>query len=937
VKPDRFARVKELVLKVADLPEPERRAALDDACKGDPELRREVEAILVHENETSDALKTHAVLERELGGPRPSARLIGQTIGHYAILELLGEGGMGEVYKAEDTRLKRPVALKFVRRDLFASDRLKARFIEEARAAAALDHPNICTVHAIEEWEGQLFLVMAYVDGKTLKERVARGPIDMGEALAIAIQAASGLAAAHAHGIVHRDIKSANIMLFSDGRAQIVDFGLARSSRRAEITETGAVVGTVGYMSPEQAQGKPLGQTTDIWSLAVVLYEMIAGRMPFRGGDERATIRSIINDEPERLCALRPDTPPELERIVCKAIAKDPDDRYASAAAFLDDLRALQRQIDLSSGAETIPIRLQIPRWQRRALIFAGAIVVVVSALFVREVVRRGETPAIPRGQSLQVTSSDAWDGEPAISPDGGRIAYASDESGISQINVIDVHGGNPLPLTSDSIPSYDPAWMPDGNSIVFVSDRNGSPGIWKTSQFGGGATLLLRGGLDPAISPDGTRIAFARPDSSGYLRICVASLDNLGATWVLTGEQDGLWDQRNPAWSPDGGLICYSAWQDLWLVFPIGGPARRLTKDGEADMHPSWSPEGRYVYFASTREGTQALWRVSASGGLPQRLTFGTGPEVHPSISRDGAKLAYSTERAGRELYLLDRGTRQEVRVPNVRNAFMASISPDGTRLAFAAQRWGDNYDLWLQSLKDGRPVGPPQRLLDQTGTVSNPTFSPDGRWIAYYLILHGERHVWVVSASGGEPIQFTNGKGAETNPAWSPDGKHLVFTVDMHGDSHIWVAPVSDGLRTGAPIEVPTGDEILALVPCWAPDGETIAFCGHRKDESDIWLVPADGSGPPRRVTYNASAQRVRWDPLTGDLLVSGYWGARHSFLYRVARDGGGSVRFEPEVNFGTLLGLFDLSSDGRLLVYSSQEDKGDVWVLEGAKGSY
>ena len=295
--------------------------------------------------------------------------MLGQTISHYRITEKLGEGGMGVVYKAEDTKLERTVALKFLAAHLVSDEEIRKRFEREAKAAAALNHPNICTVFEIDEVEGRIFLAMALVEGSSVKDKISERPLKLDEALDIARQTAQGLQAAHAKGVVHRDIKPANLMIDLQGRVKIMDFGLAQLSDRTRLTQTAVVVGTPAYMSPEQAQRQPTDRRTDLWSLGVVLYEMVTGRLPFGGEREQAVLYAISNEEPEPVTALRAGLPMELEWILGKCLAKNPAGRYQHADDLIVDLKNLQEKLKsgrsailrTSAAATTVGARHAVP------------------------------------------------------------------------------------------------------------------------------------------------------------------------------------------------------------------------------------------------------------------------------------------------------------------------------------------------------------------------------------------------------------------------------------------------------------------------------------------------------------------------------------------------------------------------------------------------
>lgn len=490
--------------------------------------------------------------------------MIGEMVSRYRILEKIGEGGMSVVYRAEDTKLKRTVALKFLAPRALGSKDEKTRFLYEAQAAASLDHSNICTIHEIDETDDTTFIAMAYVEGLNLRDRIEAGRLDLEEAVGIAVQIAEGLQAAHEKDIIHRDIKSANIMVTPSNEAKIMDFGLAKLPGRTRVTTTGTTMGTVAYMSPEQARGDALDHRTDIWSMGVVLYEMVSGRLPFTGDYEQAVVYCILNESAPPLSTVCPGVPEELDGIVNRLLAKRAEERYQNVKELLADLRKLKRQIEIQRYSTSRAWEFR--RGGKRGLrtisptIAAVGVVAIAVALIAVWLLNKGwGGRPVPQGQPLQVTSGDAWQGQPTISPDGGRIPYVSDESGNSEIYVIDVRGGTPLQLTHNPSQDYSPSWFPDGSSLAFVSDRGGEASLWKIGQLGGSATLLVQNASYPAVSPDGKRIAFSRAAPGGESRIGVASLADPTDARILTGDDDGLWTHRFPAWSPDGKQICYS------------------------------------------------------------------------------------------------------------------------------------------------------------------------------------------------------------------------------------------------------------------------------------------------------------------------------------------------------------------------------------------
>ena len=356
MNPERWQRIKEVAFAAMELQEGQRSQFLDKECGSDSELRRAAEALVDEDQRNGGTIErgiasvAAGVQQRHTADDRDA--MLDRTISHYKITEKLGEGGMGIVYKAEDTKLERPVALKFLAAHAIEDPEHKARFVREAKAAARLDHPNICSVYEIDEAEGQTFLAMAYLEGQTVKDKIAERPLKLDEALDIAVQTAQGLQAAHEKDIVHRDIKSANLMVTPQDQVKIMDFGLAQLADRSRLTETTTILGTPSYMSPEQAVGDKTDRRTDLWSLGVVLYEMVTGRLPFKGERQEAILYGITNEEPEPVTAQRVGLPLEIEWIIGKALAKHRDERYQHAEDLLVDLRGLQKKLE--SGKSTI-------------------------------------------------------------------------------------------------------------------------------------------------------------------------------------------------------------------------------------------------------------------------------------------------------------------------------------------------------------------------------------------------------------------------------------------------------------------------------------------------------------------------------------------------------------------------------------------------------
>ena len=494
--------------------------------------------------------------------------MIGQTIGHYRIESKLGDGGMGVVYRAVDTHLNRPVAIKVLRPDTVADAEQRRRFVQEARAASALNHPNIITIYDINQSDGVDFIAMEYVSGQALDLVIERGPLGLTEALRHAIQIADALGKAHGAGIIHRDLKPGNIMVTPEGSVKLLDFGLAKlietGSNEVEtvtlhaspLTEKGTVLGTVAYMSPEQAQGKPIDLRSDIFSFGAVLYEMVTGRRAFSGDTKLATLTAILHDEPKPITELAKAAPPEIDRIVHRCLRKDPNRRFHH---MVDVKVALEELRDEANSNKTEPLKgAPVSAARRLAFVAAIGLLATIVAFWIGSRERVAPHPYV----LTRLTSDSGLTTEPALSPDGKLVAYASDRSGDGNLDiwVQQVPSGEAIRLTHDPADDREPDFSPDGQRIVFRSDRDGG-GIYVVSVLGGTDRLLAPRGQGPRFSPDGTKILVLggsarrlhckRDSSGGRERRCISTLERRGrirpVTGVVAGRKTSSLCRRTP------------------------------------------------------------------------------------------------------------------------------------------------------------------------------------------------------------------------------------------------------------------------------------------------------------------------------------------------------------------------------------------------------
>ena len=834
----------------------------------------------------------------------------------------IGRGTFGTVYLAWDPSLEREVALKILQ-GLHRTDAV----LREGRLLARVRHPHVVTVYGVDTIDSAVGMWMEFVDGVTLKQLLQeRGALGAHEAALIGLDVSRAVAAVHQAGLLHRDIKSQNVMREAGGRIVLMDFG-AGEVRTTSTQPVQRLTGTPLYLAPEVLAGQPATVASDIYSVGVLLYHLLTKRFPVEGETVADLEAAHTQHRITPLSDLRPDLPAGIVRVVERALDADPARRHRSAGAMQQELLStIAPDAVREKAVDDAQIRAgrRIP-WP---LVAASLAVVAISAAFAVAVWSRARTgrPFLP-GSPRQLTTARGFEAEPAIGPDGKLVAYTSDQSGNSDIWLLDMLTGAALQLTADPAADRSPAWLPDGSGVLFVSERDGEPAIWKTARLGGPAVRVLANAEDPAVSRDGSRLAFARRDSGGQYRIYVAPLANPDLATVLTMTTAAVYDHRQPAWSPDGSRIVYHGLRDLWVVSTTDFRATRLTTDDAADRDPVWSPDGRSVYFSSDRGGARVLWRVAASGGSAMPLTGGHGPERYPSVSTDGARLVYSTLDANADLAIRDLDGGAEQLTGSDRAEANPIFAPDGRSLVFVSDRTG-RYQLWAQPIERGAASGEARRLTDQAGTVSAPAYSPDGRWIAFYSVIQGQRDIWVVSSSGGSPIQLTNDPAEDVHPDWSPDGHEIVFLSGRSGGYQIWTQPVADGHPAGSPRRL-TSDSPVIGSPAWSPDGSTVAYIGG---DSEVWFVAAAGTSAPRKVTRGAGAARIAWNRASGDLWANGFWGAERPSI-RLVDGGTGAARSpSPPIELSrTTSPDFDLSWDGRRIAFVRAVIRGDLWVHE------
>ncbi len=936
--PERYQRAVELFHAAAERDPATRPAFLSQACADDHELRAEVEAMLAADAHSGGFLeKPVDDLAADVLASSDRHFAAGAMLGSYRIEGPLGAGGMGEVFRATDTRLHRTVAIKILPRDKTTDPERKRRFMQEARAASALNHPNIVTLHDIANDSGTDYLVMEYVPGKSLDKLITPKGLPLAEAIGYAAQIASALAAAHAAGIVHRDIKPANVIVTSESQVKVLDFGIAKLAEPAPrpdgetltqesaLTETGAVMGTVNYMSPEQASARPLDHRTDIFSLGVVLYEMLAGQRPFRGESQVESLHAIIHDPVPSL----PQNPPEVNDILDKALAKDPRERYQHAGDLALDLRRCQR---------TAPAARDTPRAQRRPWFWvaAASVLALVAGAAVAWLLR-GTSPSLDNplanAQFTRFTDFAGTENDAAISADGKFVAFRSDRDGRFDIWLSQVGTGRFIDLTKGKEEEFiggirSMGFSPDGAEIWLAGNVPGRRRLRLMPLMGGTPRPFLRDhAVHVAWSPDASRLVFHTGDPGDPM--FVADRTGANARQIFVEPHAGG-HNHFPTWSPDGQWIYFvsGTWDiaemDLYRIAPSGGKPERLTQHHSDVRYVTPLDNRTILYVSPDQDGSGPwLWDLDPNRKVTHRVSSGLEKYLSVAASADGQRLAATVANPSASLWsvpILDRVAEERDVKPFSLPAVRALAPRLHGKSVFYLSSSGAGDGLWRyqdgQAQEVWKGADGPQ--------LTPPAVSPDGQRAAIVLRRQGKLRLHLVSADGGEPQPLTEAVDARGAACWSPDGKWIVTGGNDAKGAGLFKVPI-DG---GAPVRLLAG---TALHPVWSPSGSLIVYIGPVvASQSPLRAVTPDGAPVemPSLGIYTAG-ERFRFLPDgKGLVYMQGTQPWQDFWLLDLATK---KTRQLTHLDDRSAMRTFDITPDGKHIVFDRLRENSDIVLIE------
>ncbi len=920
----RLKQIEEIYHAALEIPHGKRDSFFKEHCGEDLELRREVESLLLFEK-TFDSLidAPPKSLAAEIFSQKSKTDLAGNQINQYKILSLLGEGGMGAVYLAQDTTLERKVAIKFLSNELSEDSNRRNRFFQEAKSASALNHPNILTVHEIGEVNGTHFIVTEFIKGRTLIRYLTEEKSSLQSVLEIATQIASALSAAHKAGIIHRDIKPENVMVRDDGIVKVLDFGLAKltdSFNSEEIdkeaptqvkpmTIPGMILGTPQYMSPEQARGQRVDLRSDIFSFGVVLYEMITGKPPFSGATNMDIIGSILKDEPKPLSEHQPHISHHLEHIVSKALRKDREQRYQHIKDLFIDLNDIKKTIELNAklihntdpakAVRTLQTTTGIVTERRFSLIHALVFLLAASGIIVT-----AWWLFAPSGgnqtEQLKTAEVVSWRSSPgevysagSFSPDSKVVAFASTKVGTKNIWIKQTSSGEAFPITKDEFRNDSPIWSPNGEEIAFFSLRGNQNGIWRMPYLTGAPTLIK---------------TLASEDGSVKLKlwskkeiIYYESNQNLFTLDVRTRQTSKLTDLDSSvnfntiSVSPDEVNIGYvtadkdERWS-VWVTPLRGGTAKQIVSTLSEIKNTVWHPDNKRIFYSSNVEGIYQIFVTDINGSKPRQLSFGDKDSFVLDVSSDGTKILYGSTKEESDVWGVNVAKAEEFSfTDDISSELWASVSPDNKTVAFQSIKnlsQGDNLTNGTITTKQLDSKEQPFQIV-ANGFL--PMWSPDGKQLAF-MRVSGERYnLWTVKANGGDEKQLTTSglpsvefsllpynRTQQSNFSWSPDSKKIIYISNKSGQRNLWLVSANGSDDT----QLTNNNDANLFINCplWSSDGKHISYTTKPDNASadgktlySLWVTDAETKTSKAIFQSESFLRLIGWSQTEKELIIA------------------------------------------------------------------
>ena len=889
---ERWKLIDDLLDAALEMPHERREEFLTNKCGGDDDLKREVISLLEAQKATDDFLENSAMnlMAKEIAQERTEIfSFVGRKFGTYEIEKQIGAGGMGEVYLARDTKLNRKIALKILPPEFIADAERIKRFEREARTISALNHPYIVTVYDVGATDGINYIATEYVEGETVRELINRG-VNLKQTLSVISQTCEALSAAHAAKIVHRDIKPENIMLRSDGFVKVLDFGLAKLVGQTELQQSlsnytlkGVIIGTPAYMSPEQVSDEKIDHRTDLWSVGVVLFEMLTGVNPFKGDSKQATFQKILSAEPPLVSELNPKLPAELDPILSKALEKDADVSYQTASDIRADLKRVRRDIDSSPSLRTGSGTRNIlkPKTKKNYLpYFLGAAALISlsfgSWFFYRQFIKEnpGEILNWNQAQQVQLTSSVGTKSYPSLSPDGKNFIFTGYTREGKHIYSQRTGGKNFRNLTADfSDDSSMAIYSPDGKMIAFRSEKD-SGGIYLMEETGENVRRISDFGFHPSWSPDGKTLVISDKAADVATGHTIPN-SQLWTIDIATGDKKLLetkGDAVQPSWSPNGNRIAFwfvgeGKLGELATIPANGGEPVVIAESDAMDWNPVWSPDGRYIFFGSDRKGNMSIWRVPVdeeTGKATGEPEFISSPSLYIrnfAFSRDGKMLAYiryetqsnlksirfdpkSLKTVGEAEFVT--GGNKQISTP--------ALSPNGTEFVIRHPALTQE-DLVIFN-RDGSNW---RNLTNDKFRDRLPRWSPDGKTIAFSSDRSGKFQIWMINADGSNLRQITfSEKTGASSPVFSPDGKRLAFSEIVGKRSTPFILDLSKTWQEQKPVPLPPLPDYQGSYPVrdWSDDGDKLlVLTFENPDDEQGTFVYSFKTGTYERMTDSGS----------------------------------------------------------------------------------